>query len=387
MDGRYFDYNATTPIDPAVAAAMMEHLSEYGNPSSTHRAGKTAKQSVRQARSHAADLLNCGQSELIFTSGGSESNNWAIKGWLSQWKGRRPHIITSSIEHPSVQEAIRYAMREWEASVTWLPVDGDGFLSAEAVAEALRPETKLISIMLANNELGTLQPIRDIARIARASGVFMHTDAVQAVGKINVDVQELGVDALSFSAHKFYGPKGIGGLYLKEGRALEPLVHGGGQESGLRSGTENVLALVGLGEACRLAREEMEETALRLDEFKRLLAAGLTALSPQIKQNGGRDASRTLAGTMNIQIPHIRGEALAAYLDHRFGIALSVGSACSSNREKKLSGVLKAIGLQDAEIQSSVRISMGKYTKRSDIVGFLEAMEQAMEHFCRLMPV
>ncbi|HTG71064.1 MAG TPA: cysteine desulfurase family protein [Candidatus Udaeobacter sp.] len=386
MDGTYFDYNATTPIDPSVSHAMIEHLSLYGNPSSNHQIGRSARTAVQEAREQAAALLNCNASELHFTSGGSESNNWAVKGWLSQWKGTRPHVITTSIEHSSVLEVFQYAAREWGAQVTYLPVNAEGYVCPEAVAEALREETRMISIMLANNELGTIQPIREIARIARSNHIFMHTDAVQAVGKISVDVQELGVHALSFSAHKFYGPKGVGGIYLSSGYQLEPLVHGGGQESGLRSGTENVLSLIGLREACRLARAETAETAQRLAGYKLLLEKRLKKLSSQIRINGSMDPGRTLSNTMNIQIPNIRGEALAAYLDHRFGIAVSVGSACSSNQEKKLSGVLMATGLTEAEIQTSIRISMGKFTRREDLDYFIESIEQALEHFYRLMP-
>ncbi|NQX69825.1 cysteine desulfurase [Paenibacillus alba] len=386
MIGRYFDYNSTTPLDPRVCRIITESLDIYGNPSSAHGPGQQARLAIQSARQHAAALLHGDPEELYFTSGGSESNNWVLKGYLSQWVGTPVHVITSVIEHPSIKETLRHWSHDGGGKVTYVPVDAEGFISSQAVIDAIRPETKLISIMLANNEIGAIQPVREIAQIAKSRGIFIHTDAVQAVGKMPIHVRELGVDSLSFSIHKLYGPKGVGGLYVHSAYKLEPLIHGGGQERGMRSGTENVLSLLGAAEACRVAMLDMERTQAKLLWCKRLLVEKLHALAPGLKINGSLDAERTLANTVNLFIPGIRGEALAAYLDHRYGIAVSVGSACSSNHEKKLSYVLQEMGLDEADIRSSLRISMGKFTDEVDIHYLVESIESALTHFHQLMP-
>ncbi|MBA2943884.1 cysteine desulfurase [Paenibacillus sp. CGMCC 1.16610] len=383
---RYFDYNSTTPLHPLVQEVMTKALETYGNPSSIHSVGRNAKVALHSAREQIAALLKCEPSELYMTSGGSESNNWVIKGYLSRWAGTRFHVISSVIEHPSIRETLRYWCRFAGGDVTFVPVDEQGTISPEIVLNAIRPDTKLISIMLANNETGMIQPIREIAAAARSKGIFVHTDAVQAFGKIPTHVEELGVDALSFSIHKLYGPKGVGGLYVNKAHLLEPLIHGGGQEQGLRSGTENVIALLGAAEACRVARTEMEHLYGRMTAYKRLLVNQLSILAPNLRVNGTLDPARTLANTLNIAIPGIRGEALAAYLDQISGIAISVGSACSSNHEKKLSYVLQEMGLDEKEIRSSVRISMGLFTEESDIQYFLQSMERSLAHFLHCMP-
>ncbi|GFZ96575.1 cysteine desulfurase IscS [Paenibacillus marchantiophytorum] len=386
MIGRYFDYNSTTPLDPRVCQVITESMDIYGNPSSTHGSGQKARLAIHSARQHIAALLHGEPEELYITSGGSESNNWLLKGYLSQWAGTPVHVITSVIEHPSVKETLRYWRDAGGGEITYIPVDAEGFISPQAVMDAIRPDTKLISIMLANNETGAIQPVQEIARIAGSRGIFTHTDAVQAVGKMPIHVRELGVDSLSFSIHKLYGPKGIGGLYLQSGYKLDPLLHGGGQEQGLRSGTENVLSLLGAAEACRVAMLDMERSQVKLLWCKRLLVEKLRAIAPGLKINGSLDSDRTLANTVNLCIPGIRGEALAAYLDHRYGIAVSVGSACSSNHQKKLSYVLQEMGLDEADIRSSLRISMGKFTDEMDIHYLLESIESALAHFNQLMP-
>jgi cysteine desulfurase len=384
--GRYFDYNSTTPIHPLVREVMTEALETFGNPSSVHSIGKDAKVAQHLAHKQIAELLKCEPSELYMTSGGSESNNWLIKGYLSRWAGAPFHVISSVIEHPSIRETLRYWCRFAGGEVTFVPVDESGFISSEMVINAIRPDTKMISIMLANNETGAIQPIQEIALVARSRGIFIHTDAVQAVGKIPIQVQELGVDALSFSIHKLYGPKGIGGLYVNKAYLLEPLIHGGGQEQGLRSGTENVVSLLGAAEACRVAQVEMENLYGRMTAYKQLLVDQLSVFAPNLRINGTLDSACTLANTLNIEIPGIRGEALAAYLDQCFGIAVSVGSACSSNHEKKLSYVLQEMGRDENEIRSSVRISMGVFTNKSDIHYFVQSMERSLAHFFQCMP-
>lgn len=365
---------------------MTKALETFGNPSSVHSVGKKAKVAQYLAREQIAALLKCEPSELYMTSGGSESNNWVIKGYLSRWAGAPFHVISSVIEHPSIRETLQYWCNFAGGEVTFVPVDEGGKISSETVINAIRPNTKLISIMLANNETGTIQPIQEIAAVAKSRGIFIHTDAVQAVGKIPIHVQELGVDALSFSIHKLYGPKGIGGIYVNKAYLLEPLIHGGGQEQGLRSGTENVVSLLGAAEACRVAKVEMEPMYGRMIAFKQLLVDKLNLIVPNLRINGTLDSTYNLANTLNIAIPGVRGEALAAYLDQCFGIAVSVGSACSSNHEKKLSYVLQAMGLDENEIRSSLRISMGLFTEESDIHYFLQSMERSLAHFFQCIP-
>ncbi|NOV00850.1 cysteine desulfurase family protein [Paenibacillus planticolens] len=386
MIGRYFDYNATTPLHPLVSEVMTQALDTYGNPSSVHNVGMSAKDAVVSARQQIAAFLQCEPDELYFTSGGSESNNWVIKGYLNRWSGSPFHAVSSVIEHPSVRDTLRYWCQSAGGEVTFVPVDEIGCISAQKVIDAIRPDTKLITIMLANNETGVIQPIQEIAAAAKSRGIFFHTDAVQAVGKMPIRLQELGVDALSFSIHKLCGPKGVGGLYVNKAYALEPLIHGGGQEMGLRSGTENVVSLIGAAEACRVAQMDMAFVQAKLFAYKHRIIDQLRLLVPNLKVNGPMGSGCTLANTINIGIPGIRGEALAAYLDQRFGIAVSVGSACSSNQEKKLSYVLQEMGLDEDEIRSSVRISMGAFTNESDVGYFLQCMEHSLVHFYHCMP-
>ncbi|MFD0588619.1 cysteine desulfurase family protein [Paenibacillus sp. GCM10027627] len=386
MAERYFDYNATTPIDRETAKWMIEHLELFGNPSSKHTYGEKAKGAVVSARSSAARALSALPEEIVITSGGSESNNYAIKGWLSQFFGRPGHIVTTCMEHPSVLQVVQHLERRHGFSATYLPVNKEGFVSVEDFRKALRPDTQLATVMFANNELGTIQPIREMAEEAKRRHLFFHSDAVQAVGKVPISLRELGVDALSFSAHKFNGPKGVGGLFIRSGIELEPLIHGGGQEGGARSGTENVVSVVGMGKAFDVLSEKLYEANEKSRRLKGLLIRELSELT-NCSLNGSTDPSRTLANTVNVCFHDVRGEALAAQLSMLYGIAISVGSACSANKETKLSHVLRAIGLSEDQIKSSVRISFGPETTEEDVRFLAEAVKERVASLRLMLPV
>lgn len=383
----YFDHNATTPVDDQVAQLMAaETQMTYGNPSSIHNIGVLARKKVEQVRSDIAQWLGAGEDEIFFTSGGSESNNWVIKGWVEQFRQESIHVITSSIEHPAVLEVCRHLQRQGRAEVTYLPVDRHGFFSPLDLERAIRPNTKLISLMLANNEIGTIQPIRECAEVAKKVGVFFHTDAVQAVGKLSVNVNDLGVDALSFSGHKFYGPKGVGGLYLRKPHCLEPLIHGGSQEQGLRSGTENLISIIGMGAAFNKFHRLLDHERERLQALKSLLMDQLTTRIPHVSMNGSVDRERTLCNTVNVCFGNVRGEAVSGLLSQMYGISVSIGSACSSNKKTVLSHVLQAIGLTETEIRSSIRISLGKDTRREDILHLVEALVKVVTQLRSMLP-
>ncbi|GFN33272.1 cysteine desulfurase family protein [Paenibacillus xylaniclasticus] len=365
----YFDYNATSELDEQVRQAMIDSMSVYGNPSSRHSYGAAAKTIVSEARAAVARLMGCEPEAIKFTSGGSESNNWAIKGLLEANGARgEAHIITTEIEHPSVLQVCAYLERTGRSRVTYLPVNHCGAVSIEELQAAIRPDTKLITIMLANNEIGTIQPIREAALLARSRGILMHTDAVQAAGKLPLNVRQLGVDALSMSAHKFGGPKGVGALYVRPGVELEPLIHGGGQEFGLRSGTENVIGLAGFGKAAAMIdRAKLEAQLKRWSELKRMAVGRLQELVPDCRLNGSAEESEALPNTINFEIGGIRGESLAGYIGVKHGAAVSVGSACSATKQSMLSHVLRAIGRNEEQIRSAIRISLGPAVSEADI--------------------
>lgn len=384
----YFDYNATTPIDESVAKAMSKEAFElFGNPSSNHQYGGSSKKKIEKSREEIAALIGAKPNEIYFTSGGSEANNWVLKGWIEQFRFDPIHVITSMIEHPSVLEVCKYLERYFNAEITYLEVDKNGFVSVDDLERSILPHTRIISLMMSNNEIGSIQPIQECASIAKRYGIFFHTDAVQAVGRIRINIEELGVDALSFSGHKFYGPKGIGGLFLKESRALEPLLHGGSQENGLRSGTENVISIVGLGEASAKIRQEFKEDYERIQAYKNLLLKQLIERIPYTCINGSTDQEHVLNNTVNISFENVRGEAVAALLNQIYGIAVSVGSACSSNKQASLSHVLTAIGLSEAQIRSSIRISIGKYTQKDDVFFLINALEHVVSKLRRMIPI
>jgi len=356
----YLDFNATTPIASEVASAMSQTLIEpFGNPSSEHWAGLPARLAVNKARAQVAAFLHCGSDEVVFTSGGSESNNHALKGVFFAQVGRSGHIITTQIEHPAILNPCRFLER-LGASVTYLPVDRFGRVDPEEVRRALTPRTVLISVMHANNEVGTLQPICEIARIARERGILFHTDAAQSAGKISVRVDDLGVDLLSLAGHKLYAPKGIGILYVRKGVALEPLIHGAGHESGRRAGTENILLQVALGAACELAESWLEVESIRQlrDCFWELLQV---KFGKQVALNG--HPTERLPNTLNVSFVGKIGSTILSTLQ---GVAASTGSACHSG-SAELSPVLKAMKIPPEIGMGAIRFSLGRTTTREQI--------------------
>jgi cysteine desulfurase len=356
----YLDYNASTPIDPAVAAAMRPFLEDhFGNPSSGHWAASGAKAALENARGQVAALLGAESEEIVFTSGGSEANNLALKGVAWALHGKGSHIITGAIEHPAVLGPCRFLERQG-FNVTILPVDGSGRVDPDDVTRAITPQTVLISIMHANNEVGTIQPIAEVSRIAREHGILIHTDAAQSVGKIATDVNALGVDLLTVAGHKVYAPKGVGGLYVRRGTPLEPLVHGAGHEGGRRAGTESVLLAVGLGTACDLARNlaPMQGVRVLRDRLWQRLQA---ACGNRVVLNGHPD--QRLPNTLNVSF---LGEVGADILARLEGVAASTGSACHADRIE-LSPVLKAMGVEREVGMGAIRFSLGRSTRQEEI--------------------
>lgn len=361
----YLDYNATTPVDPEVREAMLPFLGEeFGNPSSVHPLGRRARRAVEQARQQVAELLKASDpSEIIFTSGATEANNMALLGATLFAGHKTGHIVTTQIEHPCVMGVCQFLER-WGFRVTYLPVDRQCRVPPESVLDALTDDTLIVSVMLANNETGTVQPIVEIAQLVkeRRPDVLVHTDAVQAIAKVPVDVQALGVDLLSISAHKFYGPKGIGALYIRSGTKLEPLLRGGHQEHGMRAGTENVAGIVGLGKAAEIARRDFEVVTQHLWRLREKFLRLIDEL-PMTRLNGHRQF--TLPSTANVCLLGADALAVQANLSQR-GVCVSVGSACSSGSLKP-SHVLRAMGLSELAAFCSVRFSWGKFTTEDDI--------------------
>lgn len=369
----YLDHNATTRPDPEVIEIMQRLLSQsYGNPSSIHHEGREARSAIENARRGVAQLINATARRITFTAGGSESNNAVLKGAAFLRPKNKNHIITSKIEHPSVLAACAWLERQG-LSVTCLDVDECGRVSPEDFSRALTDRTFLASIMTANNETGTIQPIGELARIARARGVLFHTDAVQAAGRIPVDVERLGIDFLTISGHKIHGPKGCGSIYVRKDRLIEPLIHGGGQEGGFRSGTENVPAVAGMGKAAELALQNLKLTD-RVRSLRDALEAGIKKTVPGARVNG--EGADRLPNTVSITLPGIRGESLVLALD-QMGISLSSGSACRSGSPKP-SHVLRAIGLSDEEAHCSIRLSLGPGNTDHDIRNTVDAIRSVI---------
>ncbi|MCX5834523.1 MAG: cysteine desulfurase family protein [Deltaproteobacteria bacterium] len=367
----YLDYNATTPIDPAVAKAMRPCLDEiFGNPSSTHWYGLRAKEVVEAARTQVAALLNGHAEEIIFTSGGTESNNHAIKGAAFANRDRGNHIITSAIEHPAVSEVCRY-LEGHGFRVTYVPVDIRGLVDLKALEEAITGETILITVMHANNEVGTIQPIEEIAALIRGRGITLHTDAAQSAGKVPVDVKALGVDLLSLAGHKLYAPKGIGALYIREGTRLEKFMHGAGHEKNLRAGTENVLEIAGLGKACELAKEDLEENMARMGQTRDRLYEGLRK-GLDIRLNGHPE--KRLPNTLSIGF---RGVDAGILLGEMKDLAASVGAACHG-ASVEISKVLKAMAVPMEYARGTVRFSTGKSTTIEEIDRAVEIVDSTM---------
>lgn len=363
MDQIYLDYAATAPVLPEVLDAMLPFfVTQYGNPSGIHGPGRNARRAVEQARRQVAQVLGAESSEILFTSGGSESDNLAIKGTAFALRNKGNHLITSRIEHPAVLNTCRWLEKQG-FDVTYLPVDTCGMVSPDAVREAIRPETILVSIMTANNEIGTLEPVGKIGEICRRERILFHTDAVQAVGMIPVRAQDLNADLISISAHKFHGPKGTGALYLRKGIRLDALIHGGSQERSLRAGTENVPGIVGMGKAITVAAEEMEAVTGRIrklrDEFEKMI----TEQIPGTKVNGHPE--KRLPNNCHFSFAGVDSEALLLRLDLA-GISVSGGSACTAGSTEP-SHVLQAIGLEKELLKGSIRITLGRETTRDEM--------------------
>lgn len=380
MDRIYLDYAATAPVLPEVLDAMLPFfVSSFGNASGIHAEGREARKAVEQARRQAAAALGAENREILFTSGGSESNNLAVRGTAMALREKGRHIVTSSIEHPSVLNACRGLEKEG-FRVTYLPVDADGTVSPEDVRAAVCPDTVLVSVMAANNEIGTLQPVREIGEICREKGIVFHTDAVQAAGLLKTDVRELNADMLSLSAHKFHGPKGAGALYVRRGTRLEPLIRGGEQERGLRAGTENVPGIVGLGKALEIAAAEREENAARIRELRDLLIRRILERVPGARLNGHPE--RRLPNNCHFSFTGIESEALLLRLDLA-GIAVSGGSACTAGSMEP-SHVLQAIGLEGDLLKSGVRLTLGRETTREDMEKTAQVLPEIVEDLRRM---
>ncbi len=370
----YLDNNATTPIDPAVAAKMATFLREqFGNPSSLYPLGRSAKEALTESREAVAAFMGAHRSEITFTGSGTEADNFALQGVLEAFPDKT-EIITSAIEHPAVLETAR-ALEKRGVAVRYAPVDGTGLVDLDFIRSAVTPRTALVSIMHANNELGTIQPIEEIARIAHDKGALVHTDAVQSFGKIPVDVGRLGVDLLSVSAHKVYGPKGIGALYIRRGTDIRPFIHGGHQERGLRAGTENTAGIVGFGEAVRVLGERMKKDKGRLEELAQRLKTGIEGRIPRVRFNGHPE--RRVKSTLNFAFPGLEAEAILLALATK-GISVSTGSACSEESEEA-SHVLLAIGLRPEIARSCIRMSLGRFNTEEDVTTVLAELPEIIE--------
>ncbi len=379
----YLDYAATTPTHPDVVKEMLPYFTEsFGNPSSIHACGQANRKAVEKARASLAHLLGASEEEIVFTSGGTEADNYAIKGVAFAQKHRGNHIITTAIEHHAVLDTCHF-LETMGFKTTILPVDRYGMVDPDNVRRAITPKTILISVMMANNEIGTLQLIADIGRIAKEKDIYFHTDAVQTVGHLPINVNSLGVDLLSLSAHKFYGPKGIGALYVRKGIKLVPLIHGGGQERHRRAGTENVPGIVGMGKAAEIAEKEMEEEEIRLTRLRDKLIAGLTERIHNIQLNG--HPRKRLPNNVNVSIAFIEGEAICLSLDME-GIYASTGSACSSGSLEP-SHVIMALKPPPEMMRSSMRFSLGKWTTAEDIDYVLEVLPRIVQKLRAMSPL
>ncbi len=377
----YFDNAATTMVDRRVLEHMLPFFSEhYGNASSLHLEGIKAYQVVEWSRNQLAQLVQAQPEEIYFTSGGTESNNFAIKGLARSSKKR--HIITSPIEHPAVLKTAQSLAREG-FTLSFLPIDNKGIVKVEELESMITPNTLLVSVMLGNNEVGTIQPLKELSLITRSKGVLLHSDAVQAVGNMPVDVKDLGVDLMSISAHKFYGPKGIGALFVRKGTNLLPLLDGGEHEQGKRSGTYNTPGIAGLGKACEIALQEMDEFVPRISTLRDDLINKILHQIPEAYING--DLKNRLPGNVHLSLPYVEGEALLLRLDDA-GFAVSTGSACSAHN-LKISHVLKAMSTDVLCAQGSLRISLGRHNKQEDIDAFVQVLADVARDLRQMSPL
>ncbi len=380
----YMDYSATTPVKKEVLEAMLPYFTEhFGNASSHYSFGQEAKEGLEKARGQVASLINAQASEIYFTAGGSESDNWAIEGLALKLKEKGNHIITSKIEHHAILHTCEYLEKRHGFEVTYLDVDADGKVKLDELEAAIKDTTILITIMFANNEIGTIEPIKEIAQIAKKHQVIFHTDAVQALGNVKIDVKELGVDMMSMSSHKIYGPKGVGALYIRKGLIIDNLIHGGAQERKRRAGTENIPAIVGFGKACELAENNFENHVKHLVRLRDKLIDGIEKAIPQTKVNGHRQDR--LPGNANFAFKYIEGEGMLLLLDH-VGIAGSSGSACTSGSLDP-SHVLLAIGLPHEIAHGSLRLTVGDFTTDEDIDYIIEQLPMIVGRLRDMSPL
>ena len=379
----YLDNAATTKPDKRVFEAMTPYLlEEYANPSSIYKSAKITRRAVEDARVTVARILNCKPQEIYFTASGSEGDNTAIKGIARQYQKKGKHIITSTIEHPAVLETCKALEREG-FSVTYVSVDENGIVKLDELEKAIREDTTLISVMFVNNEIGTIQPVKEIVQIAKRHNVYFHTDAVQAVGSLPIDVQELGIDALTLSAHKFHGPKGVGALYVRTGVRFERLVDGGHQEKGKRAGTENVAGVVGLAKAMELAYADLDEKNKRVRALRDHYEEEILKRVPYVKRNG--EPNKRIAGTSNLSFRFIEGEGILLNLDNK-GICASSGSACTSGSLDP-SHVLLAIGLPHEIAHGSLRVSIGKENTKEEIEFVVETLVETVQKLRDMSPL
>ena len=384
MKPTYMDYSATTYVKPEVLDAMMPFFTEkFGNPSSFYGISRETKMAIDNARSQVAKALNCDPNEVYFTGGGSEADNWAIKGIATAHMKKGNHIITTKIEHHAVLHTCEF-LEKFGFQVTYLDVNEEGFIDLNQLEEAITDKTILVSIMFANNEIGTIQPIKEIGALCREKKVLFHTDAVQAVGSVPVDVKEMNIDLLSLAGHKLYGPKGIGALYIRKGIRIDNLIHGGGQERGRRAGTENIPGVVGLGKAIELATENLEENRKRLTVLRDKLIDGILERIPYARLNGPRGDKR-LPGNSNISFEFIEGESILLSLDFE-GICASSGSACTSGSLDP-SHVLLAIGLPHEKAHGSLRTTLGAASTEEDVEKLLKELPPIIERLRNMSPL
>lgn len=379
----YFDHAATTPVSSEVLEKMLPYLKgNFGNPSSIYFLGRESKKAIEEAREKVANAIGANPREIFFTGSGTEADNWAIKGVAYSNRNKGNHIIATSIEHHAVLHACRYLESDG-FEVTYLPVDENGLVSPEDVLKEIKPGTILISVMFANNEIGTIQPIKEIGKIAKDRGIIFHTDAVQAVGSVPIDVNDLNVDLLSMSAHKLYGPKGVGALYIRKGVKISSFIHGGAQERGRRASTENVAGIVGLGEAIKIATENMEENNKKLMSLRDRTIEEVLEKIPYTRLNG--DRYKRLPGNVNFSFEFIEGESLLLMLDMK-GIAASSGSACTSGSLDP-SHVLLAIGLPHEIAHGSLRITFGKDNTHEDIDALMDVLPEIVGRLREMSPL
>ncbi|KLU66451.1 cysteine desulfurase IscS [Desulfosporosinus acididurans] len=380
----YLDHSATTPVDPEVAALMMTYYTEkYGNPSSVHSFGREAKQALEEARRQVAELIGAEPSEVTFTSGGTEADNLAILGTAEALSKKGKHIITTAVEHHAVLETCEYLEKNG-FDLTIVPVDEEGIVSVESVKKAIRPDTILITMMHANNEVGAIQPVAEIGKLAKEHGIVFHVDAVQSLGKIPIDVKTMAIDLLTISSHKIYGPKGVGALYIRKGVRVAPRIYGGGQEKKRRSGTENTPGIIGFGKACELAGQRMAEDAQRLSKLRDKLMNGIIEKIDYVKINGPLGDKR-LPNNVNVSIQFVEGESLLLSLD-MLGIAASSGSACTSGSLDP-SHVLLAMGLVHEIAHGSLRFTLGHQNTEEDIDYVLEQLPKIVDRLRMMSPL